>query len=57
MAWNGRVRTVETTWLEKVLEADPDFYARRKDEKLIEFSNGKQFRGDPNKVFTAYPDE
>jgi hypothetical protein len=57
MAWNGQVVTTQRTWLSKVLEADPDFFAKRKDEKLYEFSNGKQFRGDPRKVATAYPDE
>jgi hypothetical protein len=57
MAWNGQVVTTQRTWLSKVLEADPDFYAKRKDELLYKFSNGKEFRGDPNRVATAYPDE
>jgi hypothetical protein len=53
----GEVRTVETSWLTHVLKADPDFYAKRRDEKLYEFSNGREFRGDPRRIATAYPDE
>lgn len=56
MAQSATVRTVERSWLQLVLQADPEFYAKRKDELLYEFSNGRQFRGDPNKVGTAYPD-
>lgn len=52
----GRVTSRTITWLSEVLKADPEFFAKRKDEKLYEFSNGRQFRGDPNKVGTAYPD-
>lgn len=55
--WNGKVRSVTFSWRTKVLEADPDFYAKNRDEILYEFSNGRQFRGDPTKVATAYPDE
>jgi hypothetical protein len=54
---SGIVQTRTFNWLEIVLQADPDFYGNRKREKLWEFSNGKEFRGDPNKVNTAYPDE
>jgi hypothetical protein len=53
----AEVRTVEISWLSVILKADPDFYAKRKDEKLYEFSNGRVIRGNPNKVATAYPDE
>lgn len=53
----GEVRTVEFSLMQVILKADPEFYARRKDEKLFEFSNGREFRGDPNKRNTAYPDE
>lgn len=52
----GEVRTVLRSWLAVILEKDPEFHARRKDEKLYEFSNGREFRGDPRKVATAYPD-
>lgn len=41
----------------QILKADPDFYAKRRDQKLYEFSNGREFRGDPEKVSTAYPTE
>ena len=54
---DAQVRTVEISWLSVILKADPDFYAKRKDEKLYEFSNGRVIRGNPNKVATAYPDE
>lgn len=54
---SGDVRTIEFSWLELVLKAEPDFYAKRRREKLFEFSNGREFRGDPAKVNTAYPDE
>lgn len=57
MAWNGEVRTTERTWRDIVLKADPNFYTDRKKELLYEFSDGRQFRGDPNKIATAYPDE
>lgn len=40
-----------------MLKADPNFYTDRKKELLYEFSDGRQFRGDPNKIATAYPDE
>lgn len=53
----GEVRTVEMDWRTLVLKADPEFYAKRKKELLFEFSNDRQFRGDPNKQNTAYPDE
>lgn len=53
----GEVRTVEYNWRTVILQSDPDFYAKRKNELLFEFSNGRQFRGDPNKRNTAYPDE
>jgi len=56
MAWNGVVRQVNFTWLSKLLESDPDFYAKQKKELLYEFNNGKEFRGDPRRVATAYPD-
>jgi len=52
----GVVRNIQFTWLSVILRADGDFYAKRKDELLYEWSNGRQFRGDPNKVGTAYPD-
>lgn len=55
--WNGQVRTIEFDWRSIVLKHDTTFYADRKDELLYEFSNGRQFRGDPNKIGTAYPDE
>lgn len=51
-----QVRNTERSWLSIVLKADPTFYADRKNEKLYEFTN-REFRGDPNKVATAYPDE
>jgi len=54
---DGDVKNIEFSWWSIVLKADPDFYAKRKREKLFEFSNGRQFRGDPNKINTAYPDE
>lgn len=57
MAWNGQVQNRTFTLLSKILAADPDFYAKRKKELLYEFSNGREFRGDPNRVATAYPDE
>lgn len=50
------VKTREIDWRTLVLKAEPDFYAKRKKELLYEFSNGKQFRGDPTKQ-GAYPDE
>lgn len=53
----GDVRTIERPWLSLIIEKDPEFFAKRKDELLFEFSNGRQFRGDPNKRNTAYPDE
>lgn len=53
----GEVRNVVRTWLSYILKADPEFYSQRRDEKLWEFSNGREFRGDPNRVGTAYPDE
>lgn len=53
----GEVRTIEINWRSVVLRNDPEFYAKRRDELLYEWSNGRQFRGDPNKVGTAYPDE
>lgn len=53
----GEVRNVVTTWLSKILKGDPEFYADRRNEKLYEFSNGREFRGDPRRVGTAYPDE
>ena len=52
----GQVTTVSFTWLSKLLEKEPDYYAGLKDEKLYEFSNGREFRGDPRKRATAYPD-
>jgi len=54
---SGDVRTRTFNWLEVVVKADPHFYSDRKNEKLFEFSNGREFRGDPRKVNTAYPDE
>lgn len=56
MVWNGQVRTVTFDWRSIVLEAEPEFYANRRNELLYEFSNGREYRGDPNKVATAYPD-
>lgn len=53
----GEVRTIEQSWLTVILKADPEFYAKRRDEKLYEWSNGREFRGDPRRVGTAYPDE
>ena len=53
----AEVKTVEISYLSVILKADPDFYAKRKREKLYEFSNGREFLGDPTKVATAYPDE
>lgn len=53
----GDVQSRTFTWLSKILEKHPDYYADKKDHKLFEFSNGKEFRGDPAKVNTAYPDE
>lgn len=51
------VKTIVRPWLALILEKDPDFYAKRKNEKLYDFSpDGRIFRGDPNKVGTAYPD-
>ena len=54
---SGDVQRREFNWLEVILKADPDFYANRRREKLWEFSNGRESRGDPAKVNTAYPDE
>lgn len=54
---SGDVKTREISWTAIVLQADPEFYAKRRDEKLFEFSNGRVFRGDPSKLNTAYPDE
>jgi hypothetical protein len=54
---SGDVRNIEIAWRTIVLKAEPEFHANRKKELLYEFSNGKQFRGDPTKVATAYPDE
>jgi hypothetical protein len=51
---SGDVRTREFTWLQALLQADPEFYAKRQKELLYEFSNGRQFRGDPRRVGTAY---
>ena len=53
----SQVQTRTFNWLEVILKADPEFYAKRRDEKLFEFSNGREFRGNPNKINTAYPDE
>jgi hypothetical protein len=52
----GQVTTVTFTWLSKLLEKDPDYYAGLKRETLYEFSNGKKFVDDPRRVATAYPD-
>jgi hypothetical protein len=54
MPWNGAVRNRERTWLELVLEAEPEFYAKRRNETLFEFSNGRKFIGDPTRYNTAY---
>ncbi|MBW3099247.1 hypothetical protein [Pseudohoeflea coraliihabitans] len=51
------VQTRTFSWWEVILQADPEFHAKRKDEKLFEFSNGREFRGNPNTRNTAYPDE
>jgi hypothetical protein len=53
---DGNVKNVTFTLLSQILKSEPDFYANRKKEKLYEFT-GKTFRGDPNRVNTAYPDE
>lgn len=51
------VKTLVKPWLAIVLEADPDFYAKRTREKLYEFSPpGRIQRGNPRKEATAYPD-
>lgn len=50
MAWNGRVQTVTRSWHSVVLDANPDFYADRTDELFYQFSNGREFRGNPNGV-------
>lgn len=55
--WNGVVRQVSFTWMSKLLEKEPDYYAELRRERLYEFSNGRVIRGDPRKVATAYPDE
>jgi len=53
----GEVRSVTFNWLTKLLEKNPDYYADKKDHKLYEFSSGREFRGDPAKVGTAYNDD
>ena len=52
----GDVKTRRVNWLTLVLEKIPDYFADKKDVKLYEFSNGREFRGDPEKVGTAYDD-
>ncbi len=54
---DGKVQTREISLTSLIAQADPEFYAKRRKEKLWEFSNGRVFRGDPNKINTAYPDE
>lgn len=49
--------SVEVSYMSLLLQADPEFYARQRDEKLFEFDNGRIVkRGDPRKRNTAYPD-
>lgn len=55
MSRDQRVRYVEKTYISEVLRADPQFYADQRDVLLYKFSNGREFRGDPTKVATAYP--
>lgn len=55
--WNGQVRNRSVSYLTEVLKADPDFYAKRRDELLYEFSNGREFRGDPRTTATAYTED
>lgn len=55
-----RVRTIERSYMQLVLQRDPQFYAENRDVPFYDFShhpNGRVFRGDPRKVATAYPDE
>ena len=54
---NSNVENRSEAYLTAVLRAEPDFYANKRDVLLYEFSNGRQFRGDPTKVATAYPDD
>lgn len=51
---SGDVKNREFTWLSVILQKDPDFYAKRKSELLYEFT-GRNYRGDPTRVGTAYP--
>lgn len=53
---DAAVKNVTFNLMSQILKAEPDFYANRRREKLWEFTN-REFRGDPNKVNTAYPDE
>lgn len=51
------VKTIVRPYLALILEKDPDFYAKRRKEKLYEFTSpGRKFIGDPRRESTAYPD-
>lgn len=49
-------RSVERTWKEIVVEADPDFEAEKRKETEYEFSNGRKFTANPAKR-GAYADD
>lgn len=53
--WNGEVRSVSFSYMSVLLQRDPEFFAKLRDEKLYEWSNGREFRGDPTEIATAYP--
>ena len=49
-------RSVERTWKEIVVAADPDFEAEKKKDTEYEFSNGRKFTGNVAKR-GAYADD
>lgn len=52
---SGLVTNREISWDMLIRQADPEFDSQRRREKLFEFSNGRIFRGDPERINTAYP--
>lgn len=54
-----KVRYTERSYMQLILQKDPQFHAENRDVPFYDFSHhpgGRIFRGDPRKVATAYPD-
>lgn len=49
------VRTVTINYTALMLREHPDYYKEMRDRLLYDFS--EEFRGNPDKIATAYPDE